>query len=65
MLTGMRNRLNLMISIDMATYVDGSPGGLISAADQALYQAKQAVRYRVIVIRPESEVTEPCFALPL
>jgi PleD family two-component response regulator len=55
----------MTISIDMATYVAGSPSGLICAADQALYQAKQSGRYKVVVSRPESEVTEPCFALPL
>jgi len=46
------------ISIGVATYASGSPGGLINAADQALYRAKQSGRNKVVVSGPEIEVTE-------
>ncbi len=52
----------MTVSIGVAVYASGSPSGLISAADQALYRAKQSGRNKVVVSGPESEVTEACFA---
>jgi diguanylate cyclase (GGDEF)-like protein len=50
--------IHMTVSIGVATYASGSPSGLINAADQALYRAKQSGRNKVVVSGPESEVTE-------
>jgi diguanylate cyclase (GGDEF)-like protein/PAS domain S-box-containing protein len=50
--------IHMTVSIGVAVYASGSPSGLINAADQALYRAKQAGRNKVVVSGPESEVTE-------
>lgn len=50
--------IHMTVSIGVAVYASGSPSGLINAADQALYRAKQAGRNKVVMSVPESEVTE-------
>ena len=56
--SGADTPIQMTVSIGVAIYASGSPSGLIGDADQALYQAKQTGRNRVVASSSGREATE-------